>query len=122
MNAEFLTKEAEDLSTACDRLRAERGAALGKLSMMRDALIKCKPDSFVGSSDYFEVAQQRLEALVSAQSDVEAWERQRKNEIISECQDTAHNAIHNAIYKIDDCEPVKAAVIEALAALKAAKP
>ena len=32
----------------------------------------------------------------------------------AECQRVAHNAIHDAIYKIDDCEPVKAAVRAAL--------
>lgn len=32
----------------------------------------------------------------------------------AECQRVAHNAIHDAIYSIDDCEPVKAAVRDAL--------
>ncbi len=32
----------------------------------------------------------------------------------AECKRVAHNAIHDAIYKIDDCEPVKDAVRDAL--------
>ncbi|KAF0844369.1 hypothetical protein FNL37_1813 [Methylovorus glucosotrophus] len=40
------------------------------------------------------------------------------NAAIEAAADTAHDAIHEAIYKIDDCVPVKAAVVAAILALR----
>ena len=47
-----------------------------------------------------------------------AWERERRNAVIDECCDAAHDAIHQAIVEVDECEDVKATVNSALESLK----
>lgn len=49
-------------------------------------------------------------------------ETETRETVIAECMDVAHDAIHDAIYEMTECERVKSVVNDALSALKNAAP
>jgi hypothetical protein len=56
--------------------------------------------------------------LAAAKSNAAEYRRTIENEAIDKCCDAAHDAIHQAIVEVDQCEDVKAAVNSALESLK----
>lgn len=105
-----------------DKATINRQAA--QIALLRDALERLTAVASRYLPDYNEHPNiQDAEAALSAtEQDVEAWEKSKRDAVIGECQDAAHNAIHDAVELIGLCQEVKAAVSESLEDLKDTKP
>ena len=66
----------------------------------------------------WEDAKAKAHAALAAESTAAEYRRTIENEAIDKCCDAAHDAIHQAIFEVDQCEDVKAAVNSALESLK----